>query len=124
MMVNPINSSKCSFYLPHPFIINYLNYLLMRKAMLLAVGMLLAVVFCFAQTKTVTGTVTNVKNGQPVVGATVSSKMSNVAVISGTDGGFTITVKDGEKELVVSYVGFTDATVPITGNTVSVKLNE
>ncbi len=96
----------------------------MRKAMLLAAGMLLAVVFCFAQTKTVSGTVTSAKNGQPVAGATVSAKKSNVAAISGTDGGFSITVKDGEKELVFSYVGYSDATVPIAGNTVSVKLTE
>src|SRR5947209_9225252 len=96
----------------------------MRRAMLLAVGMLLAVVFCFAQTKTVSGTVTNAKGGQPIAGATVSAKMSNVSVISGNDGGFTLSVKNGEKEIVVSYVGFTDATVPITGNTISVHLTE
>src|SRR4051795_12161736 len=96
----------------------------MRKAMLLAVCMLLAAAFCFAQTKTISGTVTNAKNGQPVAGATITAKMSNVAVISGNDGGFTITVKNNEKELVVSYVGFADATVPITGNTISVQLSE
>ncbi len=96
----------------------------MRKPLLLAVSMLLFFHFCLAQLKQVSGKITNAKSGLPIAGATITAKQSTTATISGTDGSFTISVKSGEKELTVTYIGFADATVPVTGTEVSVQLTE
>ncbi len=98
--------------------------MLMRKTSLLAALSLLCTFFCAAQSKQVKGQITDAKNGQPVAGATITAARSNVSSISGNDGSFSITVNPQETELTVSYVGFANITVPITGSNVSVQLTE
>lgn len=60
----------------------------------------------FAQSKTVTGRVTSDKDKQPIFGATVAVKGSTVAVQTGTDGGFSISVPSANAVLVITFVGF------------------
>src|SRR5688572_593013 len=51
--------------------------------------------------------------GNPVAGATVEVKGTNVATITGSNGSFTITVPSGRNTLVISYVGLETQTINI-----------
>lgn len=71
----------------------------------------------FAQGKTITGKVTDAKDGTPVVGATVIPKGSTTGTQTGTDGTYQVTVSSGVKSLVFSYVGYGTQEINIAGKT-------
>ena len=73
----------------------------------------------FAQ-QTISGTVSG--NDNPLPGATVIEKGTNNGVSTDFDGNFSITVSSGDAILVVSYLGFKDKEVPISGLT-SLKID-
>lgn len=64
--------------------------------------------------RTVTGTVTDVVDGTPIIGANILVKGENTGVITDIDGNFSISipVKKGTV-LVVSYIGFKKREVPV-----------
>jgi iron complex outermembrane receptor protein len=66
----------------------------------------------FAQSKTVTGTVTD-KDGAGVAGASVVVKGSNLGTNTNANGGFTISVPPSAKTLVVSFVGLAPQEITI-----------
>lgn len=75
-----------------------------------------------AQTKTVSGKVTDSK-GEPVPSATVTAKGSKVNTTTAADGTFKINVPSGTTTLVISSVGFGTKEVAISGkDEVSVSL--
>jgi len=95
----------------------------MRKKFLL-IGTLL--LFCFFQTmaqqRTVTGTVTTA-DGRPLGDASVLVAGHKTGVTTASDGTFSINVPASAKALEVSFVGYTNQRVDITGiSTVNVKL--
>jgi TonB-linked SusC/RagA family outer membrane protein len=69
-----------------------------------------------AQSNPVTGTVRDEK-GNPLTGATVSAKGSNVSTTSDAKGNFTINLPPGGKTLLISYVGMQSAQQTISGAT-------
>lgn len=77
-------------------------------------------VWAQAQPKKITGRVTD-DVGQPVPGASITVKGSRSAVTAGADGTFTITAKEKDI-LVISYVGFQDKEVAVTGNNLNVAM--
>ncbi len=96
-----------------------------RSALL---GKILAVVVglfvcagAFAQSKTVTGTVTE-PNGDPAIGATVLVKGTSVAVPTNVDGKYSINVPASGKVLEIKYLGMKTKEVEITGNSIDVVL--
>jgi TonB-dependent starch-binding outer membrane protein SusC len=68
-----------------------------------------------AAQKQVTGVVK--ENNIPVVGATVEVKGTNVATITGFDGGFIITLPEGKNIIVISYVGLETQTINVGDKT-------
>ncbi len=83
----------------------------MRKLpFLLGMIMLLSVGGTFAQTGTITGIVTDSKDGSPLQGVTVRVKGGGT-VITGFDGSFTIKNAKPEVSIDYSYVGFLSKTV-------------
>jgi TonB-dependent starch-binding outer membrane protein SusC len=68
--------------------------------------LLLFTTISFAQQKTVTGKITGDKDKQPIFGATVTVKGSNIATQTGSDGTFRITVPGSNSILVVTFVGY------------------
>ncbi len=68
-----------------------------------------------AQPKKIQGKVTD-DTGQPVPGASVMVKGSRTAVTAGADGSFTILAREKDV-LVISYIGFQDKEVAVSGNT-------
>src|SRR5579863_183113 len=94
--------------------------LLVRMTILLI--MLSLCIFTNAQTKTITGKVTDSKDGTPVQGVSVVPKGSNRGVVTAADGTFRISVNNKITTLVFSSVNFTTQQVSITGSDVSVSL--
>lgn len=89
------------------------------------VGLLACVftLFAQAQTKTVTGKVTDSKDGSPLAGASVLVKGSTTGAQTGADGTFKITVPSSARTLTVSYAGYASADVNISAsNTANVSL--
>lgn len=70
----------------------------------------------FAQQSTVSGTVIDATNGEPLIGASVKLTGTNLGVSTDFDGKFTIGVTPGVSTLTVEYVGYTPQTVPVQQN--------
>ena len=89
-----------------------------KKRILRAVAFLcafaLAPSLIFAQTRTVSGVVSD-QNGNPLANATVSIKGEKTAIATDGNGVFKISVTDNAKTLVISYVGATPKEVSIDG---------
>lgn len=86
------------------------------KAMVLPVVMLFAFQVSFSQDRTVSGRVTDVRDGSPVVGASVTAKGTTVGTSTGADGSFRITVPASATTLVITSVGFVSQEVAISDN--------
>jgi TonB-dependent starch-binding outer membrane protein SusC len=88
----------------------------MRKLKLLLLSSLILLTQqLWAQTKTVTGKVTDSKDGTPLAGVSVKPKGTNTGTSTGIDGSFTLSVSEKTKTLVLSYVGYNDIEVSISG---------
>ena len=73
---------------------------------------LLNLLFSFAQTKTVTGTVTD-NNNNPLPGATVSAGSRKMATTTDATGKFSLNLPANTSAVKVSYVGMEDTSVSI-----------
>ncbi|MDE6269245.1 MAG: TonB-dependent receptor [Muribaculaceae bacterium] len=93
------------------------------RAILLALCLLVGGAAAFAQTQTVSGTVTSAADGEPLIGASVTVKGAKDGVTTDIDGNYTIKVKQGET-LTFNYVGFTPRDIKVTGNRIDVALTE
>jgi TonB-linked SusC/RagA family outer membrane protein len=67
-----------------------------------------------AQTKVVTGKVTDSKDASPLSGVTVTAKGSNVSTITTADGSFRLSVPQGVNSLVFSFVGYAEQEAAIS----------
>ena len=63
--------------------------------------------------RTVTGTVVDAENGDPVIGATVVVKGQKDRVITDLDGNFTIAISGSKAQLEFSYIGYRKKTVDV-----------
>ncbi|RYZ49902.1 MAG: SusC/RagA family TonB-linked outer membrane protein, partial [Chitinophagaceae bacterium] len=85
----------------------------MRKLMLLLLTTGVFGLVAFAQTRTITGRVTDEK-GTGLSGASVLARGTNVGVATGADGSFTLTVPQGATVLQVSFTGLADREISLT----------
>jgi len=93
------------------------------KVMLLPAIMLFAFQVAVAQNRTVTGKVTDAKDGSPIAGASVVVKGMKTGTLTGVDGSYSISVSANVKALVVTSVGYSSSEVAITSsNTLNVAL--
>ena len=69
----------------------------------------------FAQDRTVTGKVTDAKDGSPLVAASVVVKGTKKGTSTSSDGTFTLKVSGTENTVVVSYLNYATKEVSITG---------
>ena len=93
------------------------------KSIMTLVCLLLASASAFAQTKTVTGTVTDAAN-EPLIGASVLVQGTSTGTITDMDGKYSISVTL-EDVLVFSYVGMTSQTIKVGAqNVINVTLKE
>lgn len=85
----------------------------MLNLMLVVLGIVGMSFQSIGQTKTVTGTLTDGTNGEPLIGATVLVKGTSTGTVTNVDGTFSIEVPNDNSLLEVSYVGFTTQEVQI-----------
>lgn len=87
----------------------------MRKTALLVLCLFAALLQLMAQSKTLTGKVTDEK-GAPLEGVTVTAKGTQVATSTKTDGTFTIAAPQNARILVFSFVGLATQEISIGSN--------
>ena len=88
-----------------------------RKLMLLLACLFVGIGLVTAQTQTITGVVISEEDGQPVIGASVLVKGTQLGTITGVDGDFTLSnVPSSAKTLRVSFVGMQTQEVAIKPN--------
>ena len=85
----------------------------MKKLTFLVSIMFLCLGSMMAQT-TVSGTISD-DAGESLIGASVLAKGTAVGTITDIDGRYTITLPEGVNTLVVSYVGYTETEINVTG---------
>ena len=88
----------------------------MKKLYLLTT--LLAMLFvqlAFAQGRTVTGTVTDADNGEPLVGVNVLVAGTVKGTVTDFDGKYSLTLPEGYKALVFTFVGYENQEVILDG---------
>ena len=71
----------------------------------LTILMLFVAQVMLAQTRTITGKVTDAQS-EPLAGVNVVVKGTQLGTMTDMDGNFTLNVPSGSKELVASFVGF------------------
>jgi len=88
----------------------------MKKSLLLSFIFVFAlVVQVLAQSRTVTGKVTDQETGQGLPGVTVLVKGTSTGTATGVDGGFSIDVPSDNSVLVFRYVGYDNKEVTVGG---------
>ena len=87
------------------------------KNLLLLLFNVVMISFAGAQ---ITGKVTNLDSNEPLIGAAILDVSSGKGTVTDINGMYTLNVEDGEHNIKVSYVGFTDITrsVSVNGPTV------
>jgi TonB-dependent starch-binding outer membrane protein SusC len=94
----------------------------MRKLKLLLLSSLILLTQqLWAQTKTVTGKVTDSKDGTGLFGATISYGGKGLG-ITNSDGSFSVAVPSSAKSIVISSIGYNDQEVTIDGGIAMVKM--
>jgi len=87
---------------------------MLAKPILLGAFACLFAIFSQAQSKTVTGKVTDSKDGSPMVGASVVAKGTQIGTQTGADGSYKLTIPSTVTKLVISSVGY--GTIEVDAN--------
>lgn len=90
--------------------------MLMRKYLVLLLGLVVCSLQVLAQDRTITGKVTG-PDGAPISGATVAAKGSTSGTATDAQGFYSLKVGPAVKSLVISFVGFADQEVTIGSRT-------
>jgi len=89
-----------------------------RLAMFLAFFLCLGLHLTMAQNVQITGTVTGSEDGQPLPGASVAVKGTNIGTTTDMNGKYTLSVPADAKVLVVSFIGLKTQEIEIGGKSV------
>ncbi|QIA07299.1 SusC/RagA family TonB-linked outer membrane protein [Draconibacterium halophilum] len=90
----------------------------MKKiAIFLSILLFMGNLVAFAQTKTLTGTVTSAEDDMPIPGVSVSVKGTTLGTITNMDGGFELKAPDDASTLIFSFIGMRIQEVEIGSQT-------
>lgn len=95
------------------------------KTIILAFGILvLYSLQAFSQSRSVEGLVTDIMTSEPLIGVAVALPNNSHGVVTDVDGRYKIMMKDADKMLKFSYVGYRDSLIVVkpTQNVLDVKL--
>ena len=92
-----------------------MNFSKLVRPILMGLVACLLVISSQAQNKTISGKVTDAKDGSALAGASVVVKGSKLGSQTGADGSFKISVPSSATTLVVSSVGFASQEINISG---------
>lgn len=94
----------------------------MRKCLMLTIILLQTAMLVFAQSRQVSGVVTDVQSHQPLAGVTIHVANQRATTASGPDGRFNITVPQGAATLNLSYVGYKSQSVAVAAGETSLTI--
>lgn len=95
----------------------------MKKLLLFYLCLLVCCVTqVFAQNRTITGTVTAKDDNQPVPGASIIVKGTQIGSVTNAEGKFSVNAPADAKTLVISFVGYDTQEVPISSSEINVTL--
>jgi TonB-linked SusC/RagA family outer membrane protein len=94
----------------------------MRKILMLIFCLVTGVVQLWAQTKEVTGKVTDSKDGSPLAGVTIRLKGTENSTVSDQNGNFKISYSGTRATIVLSFVGYEELEYVIKSDNVSISL--
>src|SRR5881398_2275969 len=86
----------------------------MRRLLCLMLGILLGCAQLLAQNRTISGRVTDVKDGSPVPNVSVTVRDGQGGTQTDAQGNYTLSVPSGARFLVFSHVAYEALEVPIT----------
>ncbi|HJT75562.1 MAG TPA: SusC/RagA family TonB-linked outer membrane protein, partial [Chitinophaga sp.] len=89
----------------------------MKQTLLLWLFVAISVMPALAQTRTISGKVTDVKDGSPIPGVTVIVKGTTTGTVTGAGGNFSLSADQNAKILIVSFVGYETQQVNLDGST-------
>lgn len=89
----------------------------MKRLFILLLAQVLSFVLVAAQERTVTGVVTDAKDGSPLPLANVQVKGTSNGTVTGNDGKFSLRVPGAESILVFFYTGYRTIEIPVGNQT-------
>jgi TonB-dependent starch-binding outer membrane protein SusC len=92
------------------------HVIMKMKRLVLIFTALLLMNAAFAQSKQITGTITD-STGLPLSGVTILTDKKSRSAVSGADGTYTLAIDNSTTVLIVSSVGYATRTFPIEGRT-------
>ncbi|MFT7588472.1 MAG: TonB-linked SusC/RagA family outer membrane protein [Limisphaerales bacterium] len=96
----------------------------MRRHILLMITVLMISATAFAQTRTISGTITS-DDGETLPGAAVIVKGTNIGTITDIDGQFVISVPEGNDVLTFTYIGMKNQDIAIgSSNSLNITLEQ
>jgi len=95
---------------------------MLKRKLMLCVSLLLCGTFLFAQTRLVTGKVSESAGNNALSGVTIAVKGSRTGTSSGADGNFSLSVPSGQVTLVISSVGYTNKSVVVSSEQKSLTI--
>ena len=93
-----------------------------NRFLLMALFQFAVIVTAMAQNRTVTGKITDSKDGSILAGATVSATGTTKVAVSDATGSFKIEIPVSVKQLSISYAGYETQDVLVSDNFINVKL--
>lgn len=94
----------------------------MKKQFFILMALLVWVISAWAQGRTIQGVVLNATDNQPIIGASVLVKGTQLGASTNIDGKFSINLTQKASTLMVSYIGMETVEVPITAGEMEIKL--
>ncbi len=94
-----------------------MNFSKLVRPILMGLFACLLVISSQAQNKTITGKVTDAKDGSPMVGASIVVKGSVTGTQTGADGTFKISVPNAASALLISSIGYATQEISIKSST-------
>lgn len=95
----------------------------MKKLFLILAALITFTLGAVAQQRTVTGTVVNAEDGEPLAGATVMGQGTSIGTSTDLDGKFSLTLPHNVHKLVVSYVGMETREVGVGNGHLKIELS-
>ncbi len=89
----------------------------LKKTFISTLLLFLFSISAIAQSRTVTGRITDQATGQPITGVNVSVKGGTTTVVTDANGSYSITVPSAQSTLVFSYVGYGTQELTVGTNT-------
>jgi TonB-dependent starch-binding outer membrane protein SusC len=94
----------------------------MRKIALMCACFLVSIAQLWAQSKEVTGKVTDSKDGAPLSGVTIRVKGTETATVSDQNGNFKISYSGTRVTLILTYVGYEELEYQVRGDNINISL--